>query len=143
MNDIVPYIKTLGTENFRNFLSTSFHYRMLFNVDNNSKYIKIFDKWDIVSSDKKIFKTNDNIKIQFCDDYYFISVDIKQYTLPIPETINDFINDMFRLNIKIYWSKWVDENFEPKDYLPQYLIKEYYRELLNDMNKGYELNLDE
>jgi hypothetical protein len=59
--------------------------------------------------------------------------------LSIPTTIDDFINDMNRFGVQLYWTEWIDNNFEPKDYLKSDEIKEYYSNLLLRMGKSHEL----
>jgi hypothetical protein len=61
------------------------------------------------------------------------------YMLSIPETLDDFINDMNRFRVQLYWTKWIDNNFEPKDYLDKNEIKAYFADLLKKMGKSHEL----
>ena len=37
--------------------------------------------------------------------------------LSIPETISDFIDDMVIFGVQLYWTSWIDQNLEPKEYL--------------------------
>jgi hypothetical protein len=64
---------------------------------------------------------------------------VVSYELPIPIDINEFIEDMFRFNIFIYWNSLIEELFEPKDYLKRDEIKKYYVNLLSKMDKSFEL----
>ena len=59
--------------------------------------------------------------------------------LSIPQTIDDFINDMNRFEIELYWTNWIDINFEPKEYLKSEEIKTYFINLLTKMGKSNEL----
>ena len=61
------------------------------------------------------------------------------YQLRTPKTIEEFINDMIRFGVPIYWSNWIDENFEPKDYMRFDKIKPYFNDLLTRMGKAHEL----
>ena len=60
--------------------------------------------------------------------------------LPLLKTINDFINDMDRFSVQLYWSEWIDQNFEPKDYLAVDKIEEYFTHLLIRMQKEEDLD---
>ena len=59
--------------------------------------------------------------------------------LSIPVTIDDFINDLTRLGVLLYWTDWIDQNFEPKEYLAVDEIKNYWTDLLAKMGKSHEL----
>lgn len=142
MIKVVPYIETIGTERFKNFLSVPFTIDMLYPVFNEKSCDTIFDGWhgkNILS----LYKfTNDNdFVLEFYDDYYTIKKNEGNlnYRLALPKDINDFINDMSRFGIQLYWTKWIDDNFEPKDYLNKDEISNYYADLLNRMGKFNEL----
>lgn len=132
MIPVVPYIKTKCTENFKNFLNTPFDSKLI---------TKYFKGWDSKLTNGSWKFTNNSITLEFSPPYYLI---IKRkgdnnVRLSYPKTLNDFINDMYKLKIELFWSEWVEENFKPKDFMMENEIKEYYRNLLNDLNKGYEL----
>ena len=46
---------------------------------------------------------------------------------------------MNRFGIEIYWNEWIDENFDPKDYLDKNQVETYYFNLLNRIDKSNEL----
>jgi hypothetical protein len=46
---------------------------------------------------------------------------------------------MERVGIPLYWSEWVERNFEPKDYLDKNDIYKYHANLLKSMGKFQEL----
>ena len=46
---------------------------------------------------------------------------------------------MRRLGIQLYWGDWMERDYEPRDFLPQNEIEDYYAELLNKIDKGHEL----
>jgi len=135
MNKVVPYFKTIGTKKFKEFLNHEFDLDFL---------LKYFNGWNgKIMGDWWKFTYN-NIILEFYPVYYYIRKPkgfIVQ--LPLPKTLNDFINDMNRLDIDLYWSDWIEENLEPKHFLPQNEIKNYYKKLLHDINKGHELLNDE
>lgn len=61
---------------------------------------------------------------------------------PLPTTLNDFINDMHRLGVDLYWGDWIEREYEPKDFLAQNKIEDYYVDLLNSIDKGHELTTE-
>lgn len=130
MIKVVAYIETLGTENFKEFLNTQFNYDMLNNV---------FKNWTLVSNSNDEFINDDKIIVKFEKTYYTLKISDIEYELPFPNTINDFINDMLRFNVSLYWSDWIEEQFEPKDFLSQSEIVNYYKNLLRVLDKEHEL----
>lgn len=127
----VPFILTSGNKNFSEFIAQPFTVNML-SAD------KFFDGW---IEHNHAFTNNEGYIIEFHSDYYIVKKKIgsSNYRLSLPKTINDFINDMYRLGIQLYWTQWIDDNFEPKDYLDKNEIEEYYRNLLGKMGKSHEL----
>jgi hypothetical protein len=96
-----------------------------------------FDGWIKTAN---LYKNSDGCILEFYSNHYTIKVGKHiQYELSLPKTISDFINDMHRLNIQLYWTQWIDDNFEPKEYLNVNEIEEYYRNLLGRMGKSHEL----
>jgi hypothetical protein len=137
MIKVAPYIQTIRTEEFKKFLSLPFN----FNTLNPQNELTLFDCWrckDMVNWHK--YTNDDKIVLEVYAESYNITVKSKTYTLPNPTTINDFIGDMNRFNIQLYWTNWIDENFEPKDYLRKDEIRMYYFNLLNKLGKSHELN---
>jgi len=143
----VSYGKTLGSEKFRDFLALPFSVEMLYPIygDKGDKAIvKLFEEWrgkDMLNGWSKF--GNDDYTLEFYPTYYTLKknkpVDSIQYMLAIPATIDDFITDMEGFGIQLYWTTWIDENFEPKEYLQQDEIKGYFEDLLMKMGKSHEL----
>jgi hypothetical protein len=141
----VPFIFTSGSQTFKDFLSVKFDMDMLYPLHGENSCERLFDGWrgkDMGGYHK--FTNEENIVLEFYPNHYDIckkdSRGIVKYKLTfLPENINDFINDMHRYEVDVYWSKWVDENFEPKDFLHKDDIKPYYEELLGKLGKGFEL----
>ena len=143
MIKVTPYNETIGSEKFKEFLAKSFRIDMLYPVLNKESCETLFDDWrgkDMMNWDKF---TNDEYTLEFYPTYYTLKknkpVDSIKYMMSIPETINDFINDMDRFNVQLYWTTWIDQNFEPKEYLHADGIKEYFSDLLAKMGKSHEL----
>jgi hypothetical protein len=129
----VPYIKTFGTEKFKQFLTTPF---------NGDLLVTLFKGWKKKDL-KNIIRYEydyENVIIEFINEMeYQIRCRNKFYKLMIPETIDVFICDMNRLEIDIFWDESIDVKFEPIDYLEKNEIKNYYWELLEKMGKSHEL----
>jgi hypothetical protein len=140
MIKVTPYMLTLGTEKFKNFLSQPFNFELLYNIDDNKQIY--FDCWRVKNIINWVRYTNDDdVILEVYPDYFNIKknkIDVMN-GLPHPLTINDFINDLTRFNIQLYWNIWIDENFEPKDYLHKDEIKKYYINLLYKIDKSFEL----
>jgi len=140
---VTPYHETMGSEKFKNFLTVPFSIDMLYPVFNEKSCDRLFDGWrgkDMLSWHK--FTNDEKIVLEFYPTYYTLRKDVKDavtYMLSIPRTINDFINDMDRFGVQIYWTEWIDKNFEPKEYLRKDEIKQYFINLLERMDKSHEL----
>ena len=131
MIKVTPFIKTLGTERYKELLSSPFEFSMLETH---------FTGWNEIVEDyyKKYGQGNTVISV-LPTPQYEIEILGEKYIFPHPKTLNDFINDMDRILIDLFWGSWIEENYEPKDFLPQNEIENYYTELLNSLDKGHEL----
>ena len=139
---LVPYIETIGSKRFKEFLTKTFVMDMLYPVLGESSVTTIFDGWrgkNMMNWFK--FTNQDGVVLEFYPEetYVIKPTDGKTYQLKSPKTINDFINDMIRFGVLIYWNEWVEDNFEPKDYMRSNDIKIYYTDLLTRMGKAHEL----
>ncbi len=135
MIKVTPFINTTGSTKFKEFLEHKFTIDMLSHNNEN----KIFDNW---YDDSGKLINNDNITLVFYPEHYIIDKNDANNTtciIPLPITINDFINDMYRFNINIYWNDIIDEMFEPNEYLHVDEIYNYYKNLLTKLNKSHEL----
>ena len=144
MITVAPYIETNGSEKFKKFLALPFTIDMLYPVLGDKSRDTLFDDWrgkDMLNGWYKF--VNDDFTLEFYPTYYTVKknkpVDSIKYMLSIPETIDDFINDMYRFEVKLYWTTWIDQNFEPKEYLRIDEIKKYWVDLLAKMGKSHEL----
>jgi hypothetical protein len=145
---VSPYIGTSGSERFKNFLTVPFKVDMLYPVFNEKSCDTLFEGWRGKNMNTWYKFTNDDkIVLEFYANYYSIGKEANSfkanekvsYRLPLPKDINDFINDMSRFQIKLYWTPWIDENFEPKEYLAGEEIKQYFVNLLDKLGKSNEL----
>jgi len=145
MIKVTPFIETSGSDKFKQFLATPFTIDMLYPIFNDKSCETLFEGWKGKNMLSWYKFTNDNECIlEFYADYYVIKKAIGKiktvvYQLPLPTTINAFINDMQRFGIQLYWMQWIDDNFEPKDYLHKDGIRAYYEDLLGKMDKSFEL----
>lgn len=141
---VLPYIETLGSEKFKKFLLTPFKVCLVAEEikDAEINYEVIFDGWYGKNMGEWYrLRNDDGIILEFYSTHYEIKKKSGlSYKFPFPDTINDFINDMCRLNIGLHWSIWIDEKFEPKDYLNKKGVEDYYRALLSKMDKSHELS---
>ena len=141
--NVVPYNLTNGSKNFKKFLDTPFTLDILYPIHNEKSISTLFDGWNLMMgfmNDK--FVNNNNIILEFYSTFYLIKKDVENsitYKMSIPTTINDFINDMCRFGIQLYWTSWIDENFEPQEYLAVNEIKTYFENLLEKIGKSHEL----
>ena len=137
---ITPFIHTTGDEKYKDFINQAFNVESL-----SSKFttgLIFFSGWygkDL--GEWKSVRNDDGVVLEFYPSYYTIKLpkETTKYTIPLPETIDMFITDMFRYNIQLYWNDWIDTYFEPKQYLPQNEIKDYFVNLLKIMDKSHEL----
>lgn len=138
MIKVVRYAETIGDENFYKFIHRPCQ---PFQINLIKKF---FYGWKCKDMNNWYRLTNqDNHILEFYADAYIIKKykNGVTYELTIPINLNMFIEDMYRFDIQLYWSKWIDENFEPKQYLNKEEIKSYWVNLLTKMNKSFELNI--
>ena len=141
----VPFIHTSGSQVFKDFLSVEFTIDMLYPIYGEKSCNTLFEGWrgkDMLDYYK--FTNDQDIVLEFYPNHYDISKKdgrniIKNKLTFLPANINDFINDMYRYGVELYWGNWVDDNFEPKDFLHKDDIKQYYKDLLDKLDKGFEL----
>lgn len=138
-----PYNETKGSEKFKEFLAKSFTIDMLYPVNNDASCETLFDDWRVKNMMNWYKFNNDEFTLEFYPTYYTVKknkpVDSIKYILSIPITINDFINDMNRFMVQLYWTTWIDQNFEPKEYLHVDEIKDYFTDILAKIGKSHEL----
>jgi hypothetical protein len=85
--------------------------------------------------------TGDDHTLEFYPDHFVIKhkKSATGYQMLIPKTIDSFILTMNLFGVQLYWTQWIDDNFEPKEYLNADEIKEYFTGLLTKMKKSHEL----
>jgi len=131
-----PYLLTRGNTKYKDYVDQLFNHSLLDSYNEG-----IFDEWkhkDLMGWHRY---TSDKVTIEFYPSHYIIkNVDL-EYKLPIPRTLDEFIGDMHRLNVKIYWKNTIESLFEPRDFICVDETKDYYQLLLEKMNKSYELIL--
>lgn len=142
MIKVVPYNETIGSERFKEFLTKTFVVDMLCLVSEKSSVTTLFDGWrgkNMINWFR--FTNQDGLVLEFYPEgtYIIKPKKGKPNQLKTPKTIDEFIDDMIRFDVPIYWNDWVDKNFEPKDYMRFDEIKPYFTDLLNRMGKGHEL----
>jgi hypothetical protein len=139
----VKFTETKGSDKFKQFIMQPFTIDMLYPVFNDKSCETLFDGWrgkDMLGWHK--FTNDEKIVLEFYPTYYTVRKEVKNsgtYMISIPVTIDDFISDMKRMGVQLYWTNWIDLNFEPKDYLHVDEIHNYFVELLRKMGKSQEL----
>jgi len=139
----LPFILTVGSEKFKQFLANPFTIDMLYPIYDINSCATLFDGWhgkNMVNWFK--FTNDDKVILEFYPKYYTAKNNEPnsiKYMLSLPENIGEFVNDMNRLGIELYWTELIDKNFEPKDYLPTNELKIYWTNLLEKMGKSSEL----
>lgn len=105
----IPYILTNGYEPYKEFLLTNFNINC-FHLDN----------------------------VQITSDNKLTIYGMVHKLLPIT-TLNDFVNNIWQLDIEMYWNEEVEKMFEPKHLLESGEIKKHYWNLLHGIEKSHEL----
>jgi len=139
MIKVVPFIETICSEEFKTFLYKPFDIKMLYS---NGDTTTLFTGWRGKNMGNwHRFMNDDGITLEFYAGDYNVSNSktTRNYTIPLPITLNDFINDMHKYGVQLYWGDWIDENFEPKEYLRVDEIRGYFIDLLKKMDKSHEL----
>ena len=136
MNRAVPFINTICSEKFKTFLEQSFAIDML-----NSE-VNLFEGWrrkDMGGWYK--FTNEEKIILEFYPTHYIINISIfgTISTVSFPRTLDEFINDMHKHNVQIYWCDKILNYLEPKEFLHKDEIKTYFIDLLKKMGKSHEL----
>jgi hypothetical protein len=138
MIKVATFIQTTGSEKFREFLAQPFLFSQLCPID--AKVQSYFEGWKGKDMGNWIrFRDEEKHELEIYPDTYK-TTGKQTLTLPHPKTLNDFINDMDRNGVQLYWNLWMDENFEPKDYLPKDEIETYFTHLLIKMQKEKDLD---
>ena len=136
MIKVTKYSDTKGTKKFKDFISEKFDIEML-NPENDKR---LFDGWSFEKHNNYHEIINDSAQLEFHDNYYVIKIkNVPDIIASFPATIEEFINDMARFGVELYWNDWIDKIMDPKDYLYPEKIKLYYETILKDEGKSHEL----
>lgn len=145
MLKVIPFIDTIGTENYRNLLNKEFSSNLLYE-DN----VCLFKGWVGYKKNGHILVQNDvpylvnddkTIILEFyINQLININKENKEISISkTPNTINDFINLMLLYDIELYWASSIEEKYKPKDFLHKQDVKKYYQDLLSKIDKSHEL----
>jgi len=137
----VPFIETIGSDKFKEFMLQPFKLSMLCEVNDTDK--PIFTQWRYKNMGSwHKFINDDDIVLEFFPDYYDVIVKKNKKTImSLPQTLDDFVCDMKRYNVQLFWGDIIDLLFEPKDYLNKDEISSYFVNLLAQIDKSNELEL--
>lgn len=133
----LPYIDlNVSNKKYKDFLLRKFDVGNLYRFNEDSEVF--FLDWrgvDMIGW-YKLINPNCNVTIEFYIDEYKIHMGKKIHTFMFPTTINDFISDCKRVDLKLYWDyETLDKYFELKVYALEEESKEYYKELLIKIEK--------
>jgi hypothetical protein len=143
MINVIPFIQTNCSEKYKAFLATLFSIDMLYPVFNENSCKTLFNGWkgkNMINWYK--FINDDKIILEFYLDNYKIKNigDNITYQMSLPKTINEFINDMDRFGIQLYWYEQIINILEPKDFMNKNEVSGYYTNLLGSIGKSHELS---
>lgn len=127
---------TRGCDQYKNYVDSPFSHGLLHITNENS----IFDDWkykDLISWHR--YTNSNGVILEFFPDNYTVKNKNIEYKLPLPNTIDEFIINMYMLKIDLYWQNKIYYSFEPKDVLGKDDIRSYYEYILEKMDKSYEL----
>lgn len=120
MNQELPDIKPAGNRKFTKFLANTFVCDMLFPVYGESSVDTLFQGWrgDLLYNWSRFTNQNGDILEFYAEGQYVIKIKHKSkdvYQLKTPTTIKEFINDMKKFGVQLYWSDWVVKEFNSID----------------------------
>ena len=130
---VTSYINTIKNAEYRNYLNQTF---------NPEQISIIFDGFRYKNLASLIKLQSNDITFEFYTDYYKIIDENANEIIQInkvPSTLYEFIEDINRYNVLIYWSKNIFTTFEPEIILESCDIRCYYENLLSKINKSHEL----
>ncbi len=116
----MPDIGTAGNRKFTEFLAKTFVCDVLYPVYGESSVTKIFQSWqgELMFNWCRFTNDDGNILEFYAEGQYVIrarNVSKDYYQLKTPRTINEFLEDMKKFGIQLFWSDWVEKKFKPKD----------------------------
>jgi len=120
MKTVLPDIGTTGNKKLSEFLAKQFVCDMLFPVYGDSSVTTIFDGWqgELFYNWSRFTNEDSDILEFYAEGVYVIKVRNESrdvYQRRTPKTIMEFILDMEKFGIILYWSDWVVRKFSPKD----------------------------
>jgi hypothetical protein len=117
MHQVLPDIETAGNRKFTEFLAKTFVCDMLSPVYGESSVTTIFQGWrgELMYNWCRFTNDNGDILEFYAEGQYVIKArneSSDDYQLRTPKTIEEFIDDMHRFGIKLFWSEWVVKKFK-------------------------------
>lgn len=130
---VTSYLNTIKNAKYKEFLNQPF------NIESTTKIFNDFKYKNLASLIK--LQGNDII-FEFYTNYYKIINENTNEIIQInkiPTTLYEFIEDINKYNVQIFWSNNIFNTFEPEIILESNDIKTYYENLLKKINKSHEL----
>ena len=120
MKTALSDIRTTGNRKFTGFLAKQFVCDMLYPVYGESSVTTIFDGWQGKYHNYWSPLTNENRAFLefFPEGHYVIRARDESkdcFQRRTPKSIEEFIDDMYKFGIQLYWSDWIVRKFKPKD----------------------------
>ena len=118
MKQVLPDIGTKGNKKITEFLSKTFVCDMLYPIFGDSSVTTVFDGWQgELNYNWSRFTNDDGDILEFyAEGVYVIKVRNESrdvYQRRTPKTIEEFIDDMKRFGVQLYWFNWVVKKYHP------------------------------
>lgn len=99
-------------------------------VEDNMTWVKV------LYNQKYTFEfINEIVKYSYIND----SESYVEFSIPTPTTIDEFISDMNRIGIELFWKKSIITKYQPQFLIDKDKIEMFQRVNLNNINKSFEL----
>lgn len=116
MNQVLPDIKPAGIKGFTKFLTKQYTCDLLFPVYGKSSVSTIFQSWqgELMNHWCRFTNENGDILEFFPEGQYVLkprNESNNSFQLRTPKTIKEFIDDMKKFGVQLFWSDWVVKKF--------------------------------
>lgn len=110
----------------------------------NEEKLVIFEGWTCkdMFHFQEVYHRGKNIIITFETNEYEVNYFGRKFLFPtMPETVNDFINDMKRIGITLFWKQEIADIYGIEKVTSNKIIVDYYR-LIKKIGDRYEDNMN-
>jgi len=118
MKQVLPDFETTGNKKIKEFLAKQFVCDMLFPVYGESSVTTIFQGWqgELFYNWSRFINDDGDILEFYAEGIYVAKVNNESrdvYQLHAPKSIKEFIDDMKKFGVQLFWSDWVVKKFKP------------------------------